>query len=718
MLQSTTAASPLEDPEQEVVPGRRKRTWRDYLHWLIRRCWIVVVTGIGGFLLGQYVFSATPPVYRSWAVIEVERVDEQEGEVNKEERLQIGAQAEIFSMTQKFQLPEVYTKVAEALLKEGRDDLLPERPVLLPWKEEVAQSSASLDASSLAAQISTWVNVSWRESTSLIDIYVQHTNRGIAQMVANGILTSYSGLVTDRISKGTDFSLEYLNKGAEDAKREILATEAILNLYQESLATKLDIRSAEAEIVDMDKRYLPKWPALIEARLKLESHQKRFLSEVARFRRALEAEAPESPAASGVAKAPPPLALIEHQFWENAEQRLEGLENDAQIQELLSLVESRSSLLAKDIEMQRSRYEARSSEFEDGKFARDYSTDEFTIVQKPTLPASPFAPNRSEIVRSYAFGGIGLGLAIIFLIGFIDPSVRTVTDLESLFSVEIIGAIPQIGADGAITNRTLSKRKTPSVVPQETGAAEAIRNLRAGLSFLGHKQDRKSFMFTSSIPGEGKSWISANLAVAFAQQGDRTLLIDLDLRKPMQHQIFEVDRDNGVSDYLSGAKTLKEALRRTKTEHLFLMTAGSKSSNPSELLNTRNLDHLMEATGKHFDRIIIDTAPILAVRDALAPAKLVHSVVVVFQMGRTPAKAMERTLQILASNQTSPVGIIANRLPRTRSKGAYGYYYSYYQTEGYYGGYGEKELPRDPAPVAPDRNGKPGKKPLLSSPDS
>jgi capsular exopolysaccharide synthesis family protein len=210
-------------------------------------------------------------------------------------------------------------------------------------------------------------------------------------------------------------------------------------------------------------------------------------------------------------------------------------------------------------------------------------------------------------------------------------------------------------------------------------AEETIRTLRAGLSFLGDKQERQSFLFTSAVPAEGKSWVSSNLAVAFALQEEKTLVIDFDLRKPVQHTIFQVEKDHpGVTDYLSQGKTLEEVLQKPEAapDDLFLISAGSSTPNPAELLTSRNVERIINDASACFDRIILDTPPVLSVRDALVLAKLAQSVVLVFRTGKTHAGALTRALGLLEANQTTPVGIAANCL-RGKSANTYGYYYSY-----------------------------------------
>ena len=243
---------------------------------------------------------------------------------------------------------------------------------------------------------------------------------------------------------------------------------------------------------------------------------------------------------------------------------------------------------------------------------------------------------------------------------------------QLLTSVPVIGAIP--------TGNFRGREESLALIVEPKGqATEAVRSLRAGLTFLGDSRERCTFLVTSALPGEGKSWVASNLALSFASQGDRTLLIDADLRRPVQHETFGYeDRSKGLADHLSLGKSLKEVIQRSDvSENLFLMAAGSRSANPAELLAGKQLPGLMEKLSEYFDRIIIDSAPMIPVSDTMPLVGLVQSAVLVCRIGKTPAAGIKRAIRMMQDNGTVPVGLVANGLPRTRTKRGYGYYYNY-----------------------------------------
>ena len=247
----------------------------------------------------------------------------------------------------------------------------------------------------------------------------------------------------------------------------------------------------------------------------------------------------------------------------------------------------------------------------------------------------------------------------------------------------------------------------------EGPVAEAFRNLRASLALLGPETERKVFLFTSAVPNEGKSFSSANYALALAQQGYRVLLIDGDLRRPSLHKIFRPtskqsvaeDDSKGVVDCLVGAADIMSVVRTASAGQfeiaagekftatggqLSVLTGGRRAPNPAELLSGSAFIRLLSEATRLFDRVVIDSAPVLAVSDTLLMTPYVQTVCVVVYSGKTPRNAVQRALGMLTGAGGRPAGIVLNRLPKRRGRGYYYYYASpgYGKGEGAYGSYG------------------------------
>jgi capsular exopolysaccharide synthesis family protein len=190
--------------------------------------------------------------------------------------------------------------------------------------------------------------------------------------------------------------------------------------------------------------------------------------------------------------------------------------------------------------------------------------------------------------------------------------------------------------------------------------AEAFRSLRTVLE-LKDVTDRQILLFTSAIPDEGKTFCSANTAVALAQQGYRTLIIDTDLRNPSIAQALHCLDGAGLADYLSGSCTLEQSIQGCEVKGLSVITAGAGARNPSELLSGEKLARLFsEAAAAGFERIILDTAPVNAVSDALHLVKFATSTCLVVRAGHTPARASQRALAALVGARVLDAGIVLN----------------------------------------------------------
>ena len=315
---------------------------------------------------------------------------------------------------------------------------------------------------------------------------------------------------------------------------------------------------------------------------------------------------------------------------------------------------------------------------------------------------------------------MALGLGFVYVVDIMDRSIKTVDQAETTLALPVLSAVPEIRKKGAGDSQVPTDSKAPAASASyrlmaeapEGPTAEAFRNLRASLALLGPEAERKVFLFTSAVPNEGKSFSSANYALALAQQGYRVLLIDGDLRRPSLHKIFlpisgqvaDEDDSKGVVDCLVGATDLSSAVRKAETGRfeieatekatatggeLSVLTGGRRAPNPAELLSGPAFGRLLSEATRLYDRVIIDTAPVLAVSDTLLMTPLVQTVCVVVYAGKTPRNAVQRALGMLTGAGGRPAGVILNRMPRRRGSG----YYYYYATHGYggkgaYGSYG------------------------------
>jgi protein-tyrosine kinase len=205
--------------------------------------------------------------------------------------------------------------------------------------------------------------------------------------------------------------------------------------------------------------------------------------------------------------------------------------------------------------------------------------------------------------------------------------------------------------------------------------SEAYRTLRTNIQFASVDEDIKVILVTSTVPEEGKSTTASNLAVVMAQAGKRTLYVDADLRKPTAHQTFHVPNRRGLTNYLAGQTPLENTVQKTGIENLFVMTAGPIPPNPAELLGSKKMQMAMEEMNNHFDTIILDTPPTMAVADSSILARLADGCILVVNSGKTNRDLAKKAKQQLENTNTRLLGVVLNNKKLKRND----YYYYYKQ---------------------------------------
>ena len=319
---------------------------------------------------------------------------------------------------------------------------------------------------------------------------------------------------------------------------------------------------------------------------------------------------------------------------------------------------------------------------------------EAELIAEAEVPTSPSSPKPK---RDGALGGIvGLlvGLGIAFLREQLDDRIHGREDAEAATNLTVLAELP--------ADEEAAKRPTEVAAHERPSGllAEAARGLRTSLTFLGVDEPLRRIVVTSSGPGEGKSFVAANLAAVYAQAGLKTVLVSADLRKPRLDTLFpNITPGPGLSEVIAGMTTpapssnghgpatpdttaLAKALRSTHIDGLSILPAGKTPPNPAELLGSKRAAELLEALSGLADVVIIDTPPVLPVTDAAVLAPNVDGVVLVASAGETHRGALNRAATTLAATRARLLGVIVNK---TDIEGGSTYYGRYYGK--YYGAY-------------------------------
>jgi capsular exopolysaccharide synthesis family protein len=337
----------------------------------------------------------------------------------------------------------------------------------------------------------------------------------------------------------------------------------------------------------------------------------------------------------------------------------------------------------------------------EGDLARMLQVNNIRVAEAPTLPRGPIRPRVPVNVLLGFVAGLVLGIGAAFGRDMLDRTVKTQADLEGLLGFTFLGLIPAISPDGAKKSKYYGygRRKKLKKAEQDaaelnadlivhqaplSGPAEAARAIRTNLRFMAPDEPFRVLLVTSASPSEGKTTVACSLAITMAQAGQKTLLLDADLRKPRVHRIFGKSSDVGLTVALLDRSVLTDELVATEVPDLSVLAAGPIPPNPAELLQSEKFAELLAELRNRYDRIVIDSPPVGPVTDAAVLTTQVDGTVLVVRAFKTPRDVVadaKRTLQTVGGRV---VGAVLNAVNLDRSEYKGYYQYAYYRKGGYY----------------------------------
>jgi len=343
--------------------------------------------------------------------------------------------------------------------------------------------------------------------------------------------------------------------------------------------------------------------------------------------------------------------------------------------------------LERELKLSENLYLTMKQKYEESRITEAGQRGKVRILD-PAIKAVKIKPDQKKNLIYGIIFGLGLGIGFAFLREFLDSTIKAVEQIERK-GLTVLGIIPDMQQKGGKQSAkhisqskggSSFKRRLITHEDPKSPISESFRSLRTNVNYASADEKIKSLVISSPQPGEGKSTTTANLAIAFAQLRKRTVLVDADLRKPVLHNIFDISRLPGLSEYLIGdIEDLASIIRPTEIDNLFLITAGSLPPNPSELLGSDHMQRLVEQLRNDYDMILFDSPPIVAVTDASLISAVTDGLALVVKAGVTDKAAVDRALDTVNNVKAKLTGVILNSVNPETLTGKYSYYYSYYQ---------------------------------------
>jgi len=430
--------------------------------------------------------------------------------------------------------------------------------------------------------------------------------------------------------------------------------------------------SAEREVSGLAERYGAKHPKMVAARRDLETVRAKLSTEIA----------------NTVASVRKQLDIAGAKV-EQFEAEFASLKDSAQ---RIDRKEFKLGSLQRDVEANRQLYEMFLTRFKETDLGADLESTNARIVDTAVVPDSPIKPRKVRIILVGVFLALMLGIGLAFLLEYLDNTVKNGDDLESVLGIPMLGSIP-------LLKRATLRKATAGRMFQDrpkSEFAEAIRTVRTGVVLSGLDHPHRVILVTSSFPSEGKTTVTANLAMAMGHL-DRVLLIDCDLRRASVGKQFGLDAHaDGLADVVAGTQELSDCIYPIEGSDVSILPAGTTVPNPLELLSSQRFADLLETVRGSYDRILLDSPPAQAVSDALVLAQLVDSVLFVIKADATPLPLVRLALRRLRQVQAPIIGAVLNQFDFLKAaKYGYGHYGKYRRYSYAYSGYSQYSSDRN-----------------------
>ncbi|MFO1390899.1 MAG: polysaccharide biosynthesis tyrosine autokinase [Agitococcus sp.] len=638
---------------------------RHYWRVLMRFKWGIIGLAIAVTLAAVFIVSAMRPVYKASVTLMIEQkqgktlasVDDVYGaDITGKEYLQ--TQFEILKSR------ELASRVVQELNIAEHPDYIAQTESemeektwwqAIDWKQYLPAGHEQNPIPTedekfikLVDKFMTHLSIEPIRQTQLVKINFESYDRALTARVANAMAKAYINSQMEARITLTQNAADWLSTRLGALKANLEVSEKKLQEYREQnnlvengdktgvlglsaeQLTQINQRvtAAQFKVAEISQRYGEKHPTLIQAKLELAEAQRAF-----------------------------------------------NEAKDASLE--LSRKEFRFQELQREVQTNRNLYDTFFTRIKQANDSLELQTANARIVDPAVIPSLPFKPRKGLLTALALVLSIIFGAVLAFMLDYLDSTFKGAEDVEDKLGVSMLGMVPLVK----------QKKKDSGALlfldDKQKNYAEAMRTVRTSVVLSGIDKPHKTILMTSSVPSEGKSTSSTNLAIALGQM-ERVLLVDADLRKPTIAKVLNLPPNSpGLSNLVAGTATVEDCILHMEDANIDVLTSGLIPPNPSELLSSQKFADLLKTLAQSYDRIIIDSPPTLLVSDALVMSKVVDAVVYVIRSDITTHQTVRTGVNRLLAVKAPIIGVILNKVNMKKAAQYYGAYSSYYAYGGY-----------------------------------
>jgi succinoglycan biosynthesis transport protein ExoP len=646
---------------------------RDYLRVLQKRRWTVIaffVILVTTVAVGTF---TARPVYRSAVQILIER--ENPNVVSIQEVLAIDATATDYYQTQ-YEILKSET-LARRVIQRLQLDRHPEFQESASDPDGSSQTATEEKGRRLLKAFLSNLTISPIRNSRLVKVEYDSHDPQLAAQIANTLAAEYISYNMELKLKAVQQAGDWLRQRVDEMQAKVRESEEAFERFKETIPAQITAQvESKAAMKEMESR-----PEVVNNKFiqELRTEEIRLTSKRSELS---EKYGPKHPQ---MIQLQSELATLRDKL----EREIKRLVGAVKVEESPQYL-----LLKREADANRQLYEVLLKRLKETVLTESLPRSNIQVVDPAQPSQSPIKPKKGMNLLLAVIVGLTMGAGLAFFFEYLDNTIKSPEDIERVIAAPLLGIVPSAGRSkkpARLSGMPVHSIETILSVEPHSSYAEAYRTIRTGVLLSSAERPPKIVLVTSPGAMEGKTTTATNLAIAMAQAGSSTLLIDADLRKPRIHQLFaqenfEKDSDDtlnrnakGLGPVLVGETTLEAAIRQTPIPLLSILTSGPIPPNPAELLGSHRMRDLIGELAKTFDRIIIDSPPLVPVTDATLLAMLCDGVVLVVKESQTTKHLAITARTRLAEAKAKLLGVVLNDV-NLRKGGSH--YYPYYQ---YYG---------------------------------